>query len=268
MSEVKLVGILNVTPDSFSDGGTYVKPLTNGTELVNTTMAISDARRSLADGASILDIGGESTRPGATPLAAEQEWERIGSVVTKLIPEYPGRISVDSYHPETHIRLIAAGLGDYIINDVTGFNNPQMREVAANSGMVCIISHLPAKFGTDIQAAHTSDAPMDSIEELANELLQRQSELVQAGLFKDKIILDPGIGFGKTMELNAKLLEFPAFIRNYDPDAQVMIGYSRKRFLGDSRRELEPNLAAGRKAIASGAKYLRVHDLAAHAEIV
>jgi dihydropteroate synthase len=253
---VSLVGILNITPDSFSDGGLYVSP----------KAALRQAEQLFKDGAAIVDVGGESTNPQSNPITAEEEWQRLAPVLEVLLQRYPGKISLDSHHPKT-IRK-AVKLGPFIINDVTGFNDPDMQAVAAELCLPVIISHLPAEHDTDILAAHKSDHPMDSVEEVAKELLQRQQELVSKGVPKGQIILDPGIGFGKTIELNTKLLEFPAYIKNLDHTVKVMVGYSRKRFLGENRMDLEPNLQAGLIAIASGADYLRVHDVVGHMRII
>jgi dihydropteroate synthase len=122
------------------------------------------------------------------------------------------------------------------------------------------VSHLP---GLDIQIAH-QQKPIDSVERVRTDLSQRLAELGDLGLPANRIILDPGIGFGKTMELNAQLLRFAKEV----PGHEVMIGYSRKRFLGDNRMELAPNIEAGKIAKAAGAAYLRVHDVAGHRELV
>lgn len=253
MSNVKLVGILNVTPDSFSDGGQY--------EEVET--AIAKANELFAEGADIVDVGAESTNPKAGPISLEEEWRRLQPVLDTLLADHPHDISVDSYHPET-IAKIAARYGNvFIANDVTGMNSEVMRKVVAQHALRCIVSHLPARFGTDIHAAH-GDATMDDIHEVQSELLTRRQQLIDLGVAPDAIILDPGIGFGKTMELNERLLEFSRLV----PESEVMIGYSRKRFLGENRFTIEVNLAAARIAIAAGARYLRVHDVAAHVELL
>lgn len=245
---VKLVGILNITPDSFSDGGLFVDPKT----------ALRQAEKLFADGASLVDVGAESTRPGATPLTDDEEWARLSPVLPKLIKRFSGKISLDTYHPMTAHK--ALDLGEVIINDVTGLTNPAMVGVIAERQAPCIISHLPT---TEVQAAHSGELVND-IEVVRDDLYGRASILLAEGLDKEQIILDPGIGFGKTPELNRQLLEFA----RYMPDFQVMIGYSRKRFLGEHRMELEPNLEAGKVAIAGGAAYLRVHDVAGHQQLL
>jgi dihydropteroate synthase len=134
-----------------------------------------------------------------------------------------------------------------------------MIQVVSELGLTCIVSHLPEKYGIDIQAAH-QDRQMDSADQVQEELLSKVGKLINAGIHKDQIILDPGIGFGKTPDLNRELLQFASRV----PDYGVMIGYSNKRFLGEKRLEIETNLQAGRIAVAAGAKFLRVHDVVGH----
>jgi dihydropteroate synthase len=243
---VQLVGILNVTPDSFSDGGLYDDP----------TKAVEHAEQLFKEGAALIDVGAESTRPKATPLSDEEEWQRLEPVLQALIPKYPGRISLDSYHPKTIKK--AFNIGPIIVNDITSFNNPKMVDTVCALHAKVIVSHLPSM---DIQQAHRLQ-PVDTVEQVKNELLEKAHLLEERGLPRNNIILDPGIGFGKTMELNKELLKFAEQV----PDFDVMIGYSRKRFLGEYRMSLEPNIEAGKIAVSHGAKYLRVHDVAGHAE--
>jgi len=240
----QLVGILNLTPDSFSDGGLFTE----------TVKAIEQATSLFAKGAALVDIGAESTRPGAKALTSDEEWHRLEPVLTELFERYPGKLSVDTYHPETAARALA--LGDVIINDVTGLNDSDMVDVIVGYNARCVIGQLP---GGNIEAAHRGKL-VDDVAAVTQDLLAKAAELEERGLNRDKIILDPGIGFGKTPELNVELQAFAKEV----PDYKVMIGYSRKRHLGDKRMELEPNLEAGRAAIAAGAAYLRVHDVAGH----
>ncbi len=245
---IQLVGILNVTPDSFSDGGKFLDP----------QKAIKQARQLFADGASIVDVGAESTRPNAAALTDDEEWLRLEPVLLTLLSEYPDRISLDTYHPKTVER--ALNIGPILINDVTGMNNPGMVDVVTKLKPKVIISHLP---DMDIQKAHKL-MPVSSEEEVQRDLLNKVEELESKGLHRSHIILDPGIGFGKTMELNKQLLEFAKLV----PDFNVMIGYSRKRFLGENRMDLQPNLEAGMIALKSGATYLRVHEVAGHSQLL
>jgi dihydropteroate synthase len=244
----ELVGIVNITPDSFSDGGQFFEP----------QVAIDHAGQLFKDGASLVDIGGESTRPGATPLTAQQEWQRLEPVVRVLLPLFPGRISLDSHHAQTVRRAFA--IGPVIVNDVTGLNDPAMVAAVVELNAKLIISHLP---DMDIQKAHQL-TPVTTVAQVRRDLLAKADLLQSKGLSRQQIVLDPGIGFGKTAQVNQQLLKFAAQV----PDYQVMIGYSRKRFLGPHRMDLEPNLQAGRTARASGARYLRVHDVAGHRQLL
>ncbi len=248
MSE--LVGILNITPDSFSDGGQYSAP----------DSAISHATQLYAGGASIVDVGAESTRPGATALDWQEEVSRLSKFIERA-KHKDWQISLDTYHPETVV-WASKHLAHFIINDVTGFRDPDMRTVAAKIGAKVIVSHLPES-SADIQSAHNEN-PVDSVEQVVEELGTSVEKLVLAGVAKQNVIVDPGIGFGKTIELNWRLLEFGRDM----PEHRVMVGYSRKRFLGADRMELEPNLHAGRIAVNAGVAYLRVHDVRGHAQLV
>lgn len=243
---VQIVGILNITPDSFSDGNLYF----------DTNKAILRTHQLFEEGANLVDIGAESTRPGAQPLTPDQEWERLEPVLCKLINEFPHSLSVDTYHPET--AEAALNLGDVIINDVTGLNNPKMISVILKFKAKIVISHSP---DINVQLAHRGKLIGD-IQQIRSELLDKALMLESKGLKHENIILDPGIGFGKTMKINRELLSFAKLIKEYP----VMIGYSKKRFLGDNRMKLKPNIAAGKIAIKSGAAYIRVHDVKSHAE--
>lgn len=247
MRSVELVGILNVTPDSFSDGGAYE----------NSDTAITHADKLFCDGAALVDVGAESTRPHATPLTADEEWRRLATVLPQLLHRYPNKISLDTYHPATVRRAVR--FGRFIINDVTMFHDPEMITLAVEYGLSCILSHLPQYTDSNIQTAHAGQL-IDDVAQVRDELLSKRDMLVERGVPKERVILDPGIGFGKTPQANWELLRFAALV----PDSEVMIGYSRKRFLGENRMELEPNIEAGRIAIQAGARYLRVHDVVGH----
>jgi dihydropteroate synthase len=245
---VKLVGILNITPDSFSDGGNFFAH----------EDAIRRAGQLFHEGAAIVDIGGESTRPGAIRLSDNKEWSRLEKVLSILIPKYPGKISVDSYHPATIEKALA--IGRVIVNDVTGMNNQKMVDIVVRNKSRVIVSHLN---GDDIEKTHLGTL-IDDVNIVKDDLLKKAEMLVRKGLPNEHIILDPGIGFGKTPRLNQELLSFAHLI----PDFEVMIGYSRKRFLGENRMDIGPNLAAAKIAIESGATYLRVHDVKSHADFL
>jgi dihydropteroate synthase len=236
---VQLFGILNVTPDSFSDGGQFV----------NTEEAVSHAAKLISEGADYIDIGGESTRPGAEVIDSQTEWGRVGEIVEQLIKLFPGRISLDTRNVATAEKFLA--LGGTILNDVSGFQNPEMRALASKFEKI-ILMHFPGKTVDEVHAQQ-----IDSVTQVRDELLQRKDELMHAGVSSSSIILDPGIGFGKTMECNWALLKFAELL----PNEKVLIGHSRKRFLGEHRFESDCNNEAGRIAISSGASYLRVHEM-------
>lgn len=265
----KLVGVLNITPDSFSDGGKYFDPYD----------ALKQARQLFDEGAAFIDIGAESTRPGAEAIDFEEEKRRLGPVLNEYAALFTEQISLDTYRPET-VRWVAANMGPVIVNDVTGFNNPEMVETVAKLQFPAIVSHHPASFGQDIQAAHSAEHKIDSAQQVVDELLERREQMITAGVSAGAIILDPGIGFGKTMRLNWELLKFGRRV-----DSPVMIGYSNKSFLrsdqqtgtylpnADSLKDNKPwmrerNLYAGAIAVGAGAAYLRVHDVAAHRELL
>lgn len=244
MSKCEIVGILNITPDSFSDGGNFV----------DVGAAINHAKLMLNQGASFIDVGAESTNPWSEELGSSEEWSRLKPVLIEIMPFAKDKISVDTYHPETARRAIEVGVN--IINDVTMMRDERMRTLAIeNPNVRFILSHLSP------QSASISDAHKNpqttTIEEVQSELMSVYEQLIKGGANPKQLILDPGIGFGKTMELNWELLEFARLV----PGIPVMIGHSKKRFLGENRMEAAPNIKAAKIAINSGARYLRVHDV-------
>lgn len=248
----KLVGILNVTPDSFYDGGKFV----------GIRDALRHAKELFDEGADMVDIGAEATNPWAAPITSDEEWKRLELVLPELIRAYPGKISLDTYHPETAERALQ--IGPVIINDVTMFRDPAMIAVAAQFKAHCIVSHIPDK---TIQEAH-ANADVSDVTIVRDELLAKRDELIHAGVPAENIILDPGIGFGKTMELNIELLRFAERV----PGIPVMIGHSNKRVIavmsGKDKTDIEANLAAAQIAMDSGAVYLRVHNITAHRNLL
>lgn len=279
----ELIGILNLTPDSHSDGGKYYDP----------DKALARAQEIFEEGATLLDVGAETTKPGAIPLDQRTEQWRLGRVLPELVQMYPGQISVDTYKPET-ARWVLDKFGKVVINDVTGMNSPEMVDVVTGAQAPCIVSHA---HGTDIQAVHRSQL-INTAEVVLLDLISKHALLVDRGLDPEAIILDPGLGFGKTARLNEELLETATLLRNYEKklevveespddsddeepeqsrplnDYSVAVSYSHKRFIGkyftlpgEDRKDLEPNLRAGIIARASGADYLRVHDVAGHRQL-
>lgn len=244
MKRLDFVGVLNLTPDSFSGDG-----------LIDPKAAISQAERMLNDGVAIVDIGAESTRPGAAIISAKEEWDRLEPVFTFLVRKYPNRISLDSYHPETFAKALKISKG-FILNDVTGLNNDNIKKLVIKNKLKVIISHFPKSLGTNIQAGHIKENKIDSFEQVKTELLKQRQDLIDRGVNPKDIILDPGIGFGKTVELNEKLLTFAESL----PGIEVLIGYSKKSFMGNHRMRTKRNLQSGEIASKSGARYLRLHS--------
>jgi dihydropteroate synthase len=261
--QVQLVGILNVTPDSFSDGGQFF----------DSKAALVQAQKLFADGAAIVDVGAEATNPKVAPISADEEWQRLKDVLPDLMQRFPDKLSLDTYHSET--AEAALKLGDIIINDVTTFRDPKLVAVVARHKARCMVSHMPLQ-ATSITDAH-ANFRLDDAQQVKDELLQQRQVLIDAGVSPANIILDPGIGFGKSMRLNWELLEFAKLV----PNEIVMLGASRKRFLGtdpktgevlpgsdELRADPEQSLKAARIATHAGVRYLRVHDVAAHAKLL
>lgn len=245
----QIMGALNVTPDSFSDGGRYFEP----------ESALRQARRLIAEGAAILDIGGESTRPGAEPVPAAEELRRVIPVLEALRHEKTVRLSIDTMKPEVAEAALHAGAT--LINDVTGLRDPAMIDVAARHHAGVVIMHMR---GTPLTMRGLTDY-RDVVAEVKEYLAAQASTARAAGIAE--IILDPGIGFAKgaaqSFTLLRRLGEFEEL------GCPILIGPSRKSFLaslpGMERAEdrLEGTLAAVAIGVLNGASIIRVHDVAA-----
>lgn len=242
-----VMGIVNVTPDSFSDGGQHVE----------AREAIAHAQSLLDQGADILDIGGESSRPGSPRLSHEQEWARIAPVLRELV-RWNIPISVDTYQPDTMRRALELGVD--IINDIHALRVPGAQEaVAASTAGVCLM-HMQGEPGSMQQAPHYDDVGR----EVRTFLLERADVLKTLGVAPSRIALDPGFGFGKTLEHNLALAQtLPDLVAEGYP---VLIGVSRKSMLGaitgrNANDRLAGSLAAALACIASGAQIVRVHDI-------
>ncbi|MGO3366992.1 dihydropteroate synthase [Agrococcus casei] len=242
-------GILNVTPDSFSDGGRYV----------DAGAAIAHARRMRAQGADVIDIGGESTRPGATPLSAADELDRILPVVRALVDEGI-RVSVDTVHATTAKAVIDAGAE--IINDITaGEHDPEMLATVAATDARIVLMH---SRGLDVLVDTGYD---DVVTEVLEHLIERVGAAEAAGISIDRIIVDPGFGFSKDAHDNWRLLAGMRRLRSLG--LPILVGTSRKRFLGDVLPEgadaTERDAATAATSILAaqlGAHAVRVHDVA------
>ena len=249
LSRTLVMGILNITPDSFSDGGAHA----------GTTAAIAAGRRMMAEGADILDIGGESTRPGAAPVAPAQEQARILPVIRALAAE-GAVISVDTRNAAT--RAAALDAGARIINDVSALcHDPAALLLVAARGCPVVLMHMR---GTP-ETMHGLATYKDVTAEVLAELLAARNRAVAAGVAPAAIALDPGLGFAKRGAQNSALLRATAQFAAQGH--ALLIALSRKRFLGEisgeaeaGRRDAE-SLAAGLFAVARGAHILRVHDV-------
>ncbi|MFO1147294.1 MAG: dihydropteroate synthase [Alsobacter sp.] len=249
---MRIMGVVNVTPDSFSDGGDFIDP----------AAAVSQALTHEAEGADMIDIGGESTRPGHQPVGADEEWRRVAPVLQGLAGRLTVPVSIDTWRADTAVR--AVGLGARIVNDVWGFQaDPAMAAVVARHGVDAILMHNRREI----------DGSLDIIEDMKR-FFDRSLALARAaGVEPGRITLDPGIGFGKSFEQNLdcirrlpelKALGFP-----------VLIGASRKSFLQRflahqtvPKQRLSGTLGAHAAAVALGADIIRVHDVAAHREML
>ena len=249
----RLMGIVNITPDSFSDGGQFVSQAGR----VDHASAISHAQKLVADGADILDIGGESTRPGATPVSVSEELDRVMPVLEGIM-SLGVPISVDTRRPEVMRQAIA--LGADILNDVNGFRDPEAFDVAANSSCGLCIMHMQG----EPQTMQTHPQYEDVVGEVTQFLNQQLSRFQGRGVSLKRILLDPGIGFGKTFDHNLKLMQEISSLASVHP---LLLGVSRKSFLGTITGEKEPSrrvsasVAAALWAASQGVSVLRVHDV-------
>ncbi|MDO5101553.1 MAG: dihydropteroate synthase [Lautropia sp.] len=243
-----VMGILNLTQDSFSDGGRFSTP----------AAAIAAALQMVEAGADIIDIGAESTRPGARPVSEEEEWARLQLVLSALVTAIDRPISVDTRHPAIMARAIEAGAA--IINDVGGFRLPEARAIVADSDVGVVSMHMQGDDPASMQAAPMYE---DVCAEVGAFLFDSRRQLIEAGVSADRICLDPGFGFGKTLSHNLALFEG---IAQWAAAAPVLVGISRKSMLGTITgqpvdKRLAASLAAALAAVQAGAHIVRVHDV-------
>lgn len=244
-----LMGIVNVTPDSFSDGGRYLE----------TQAAIDHALQLDEDGASILDIGGESTRPGSEPVSETDELRRIVAVIEGLRPRTPRLISIDTTKAEVARQALAAGAD--IVNDISGLTfETGMIEVCARAACGVIGMHIQGTPQTMQSAPHYANV----VAEVCDFLEQRLQALEAAGIPRERVAIDPGIGFGKTAQHNVELLSNIAALRGLG--RPVLIGHSRKRFLAKVLGRPVDERSAGTLGVAIAvaaqhADMIRVHDV-------
>jgi len=250
------MGIVNVTPDSFSDGGVRLDP----------EQAIADAIQMVADGADLLDIGGESTRPGAPPVDADEEWRRVGPVLEGLCGRVPVPVSIDTTKAPIAERAIAAGA--VIVNDVSALTgDPDLAGVIARSGAAVVLMHSRGR-SQQMYAAASYD---DVVGEVLLELEERGRTAITAGIDPRRIIYDPGLGFAK--RANHSLEALAGLSRLHALGRPLLSGPSRKSFLtaavGDvpARDRVWATAAAVTASILAGAHIVRVHDVAAMTQV-
>ncbi|MQQ34948.1 dihydropteroate synthase [Pseudomonas sp. SZ57] len=255
LAHTHVMGILNATPDSFSDGGRYSQ----------LDAALRHAEAMVQAGATLIDIGGESTRPGARPVSASEEVERVAPLVEVIARELDVIISVDTSTPE--VMLATAGLGAGLINDVRSLQRPGALEAAASTGLPVCLMHMLGEPGTMQNDPHYDNL----VGEVCAFLAERMKQCVAAGIGQQQIILDPGFGFAKTLEHNLSLFKHMEALHALG--RPLLVGVSRKSMIGavlgrpvDQR--LSGGLALAVLAMAKGARILRVHDVAETADVV
>ena len=247
-----VMGILNVTPDSFSDGGQHF----------STKAALAHALRMLDEGADLIDIGGESTRPGADAVSPSEEADRVLPVIEALHRERPdARISVDTRHPEVARAALKSGAD--IVNDITGLASPDMRRVCAELPCGVILMHMQGEPKTMQQNPHYTDV----VAEVREFFAARVQAAEQDGITRNRICLDPGIGFGKNVQHNLLLIRHLEQTRVHD--LPMLMALSRKRFMGAILEDPQtpkisplPTVVMSLLAADAGAELHRVHDVA------
>lgn len=251
----KVMGILNVTPDSFSDGGRFI----------TIPSALLRAHQMVEEGADIIDVGGESTRPRATPPSLQEELDRVIPIIEALKREVPVQISVDTSRPIVMQEALKAGAS--LINDVRALQIPKSVEVAAKAGALVILMHMQG------EPSKMQDAPtyQNVVLEVMEFLSERIKACLEAGILPHNIIIDPGFGFGKTLSHNIQLLrELASFKKLGYP---ILVGLSRKRIIGEIldvpvEKRLVGSLTLAILALKAGVSILRVHDVRETVEAV
>jgi dihydropteroate synthase len=250
-----VMGIVNVTPDSFSDGGRFL----------NCEKAVEHALQLVDDGADILDIGGESTRPGSKSVPVQMEMDRTVPVIEAIIDKVNIPISLDTR--KASVAAEALKLGCHMVNDVTACRDPEMTDVLARYSAPVIIMHMKG----DPETMQDNPTYVDVVAEVSEFLDKRANYLLSRGVKKDQLIIDPGIGFGKRFEDNLELMRNIGKLRSLG--YPVLVGGSRKRFLGtlldaDTDHRLAGSLAVAAKCWNDGVEIIRVHDVKETADLL
>ncbi|WP_431686751.1 dihydropteroate synthase [Hahella sp. NBU794] len=255
LSAPVVMGVLNVTPDSFSDGGRFLSP----------DDALRQVEKMVSEGAVFIDIGGESTRPGAAPVTVSQELDRVCPLVEVVRARFDVHISVDTSTPEVMTESVA--LGADLINDVRALTRDGALEAAASSKAAICLMHMKGEPG----AMQDNPTYTDIVNEVSSYLDARRSAALEAGIDIDRIMLDPGFGFGKTLEHNLALMKhLQAFV---DMGSPVLVGVSRKSMLGmitgkAVEERLIASVSAAAVAIYNGARIIRAHDVGATVDAI
>jgi len=246
-----IMGVINTTPDSFSDGGMFLDP----------EKAVLHGMSMVEDGADIIDIGGESTRPFAQSVPLDSEIERVLPVVRELAKRTDVPLSIDTRHPKVAMACLEEGAS--IINDITAFSDPIMERLLKESDATGVIMHMQG----DPASMQISPSYIDVVHEVHSYLLSRVKHLTSLGIRRDRLFIDPGIGFGKTVEGNVLLLR--DLDRFRDIGCHILVGTSRKSFIGkilgttDPSDRSEGSIASMLISIRNGASVVRVHDVKA-----
>ena len=255
LSRPRIMGVLNVTPDSFSDGGQLYRD-----GHVDTDALLTRAEQMLAEGADILDVGGESTRPGAAVVGEAEELDRVVTAVETVAQHCDTIISVDTSTPSVMRESARCGAG--LLNDVRGFQRPQALETAADSGLALCVMHMQGEPDT----MQTAPSYSDVVQDIAEFLSQRLADVSGVGIDLDRVIIDPGFGFGKTAEQNFELLARLSELQGIGQP--VLVGLSRKSMISSvldrlPEQRMVASVALALMAVERGARIVRVHDVAA-----
>jgi len=255
LKRVAIMGVLNTTPDSFSDGGRFI----------SVAAALAQARRMAEEGADIIDVGGESTRPGAQAVSAEQEIARVVPVIEAIAKEIPLPISIDTSKPDVMRAAVAAGAG--LINDVRALREPGALEAAASLNVPVCLMHMQGEPRSMQVNPHYDDV----VREVREFLAERIAAAEAAGIESGQIVIDPGFGFGKTVEHNLDLLRAISTFKELG--CPLLAGLSRKSMIGKLQdlpvdQRVNASVALALIAVQNGARIVRVHDVRATREAI
>ena len=251
----QVMGVVNVTPDSFSDGGTLYSD-----NALSVAAAVDRAAQMVAEGASFIDVGGESTRPGADAVSADEELSRVVPVIEALRARFDVAVSIDTSTPQVITAAAQAGAG--LVNDVRALQRQGALQAAADTGLPICLMHIQGEPKTMQQEPHYADL----VGEIGDYFSQRIAACEAVGISREKLILDPGFGFGKTLQHNLQLLKNMQRLQSFG--LPLLVGMSRKSMIGNTLNKpvdgrLYGGLAVAVMALERGASIVRTHDVAA-----